>query len=63
MLKPGYKTTEFWKSALLTTIPVIAFAAKAFGYDVAPETINAALVFLVAPVAYIFQRGWVKRSA
>lgn len=60
--KKGWRTTEFWKSAIATMIPVGAFTAAIFGVDVDSEVLAMSLGGLVPNVAYILNRGWLKKA-
>lgn len=60
--KKGYRTSEFWKSAIATLIPVFAFGAALFGYDVDTNVLLTSLGGLVPNVSYILGRTWLKRK-
>ncbi len=60
--KKGYRTTEFWKSFIGDVIPVFAFGAALFGFDVDTEVLLASLGGLVPNVSYILGRTWLKRK-
>ena len=58
--KKGWKTTEFWQSAVTGVIPVGAFAAAAFGVDIDVAGLLATVPLIAPSVAYIFGRTWLK---
>lgn len=60
--KKGYRTSEFWKSAIATLIPVFTFGAALFGYDVDTNLLLTSLGGLVPNVSYILGRTWLKRK-
>jgi hypothetical protein len=60
--KKGWKTTEFWQSAIGTLLPVAAFGAALFGYDVDTEVLALSLTGLIPNVAYIGGRSYLKKS-
>ena len=63
-MKPGYKTTEFWVTIVLTLMAVIApLISRKFGIreEGVLQIIDAlALVFGISGPAYIWRRGTVK---
>lgn len=60
--KKGYKTSEFWISAVTGIIPVAGFGAAAFGVDIDVAALLATVPMIAPSIAYIFGRGWLKRK-
>lgn len=60
--KKGWRTSEFWQSAVATLIPVMTFGASLFGYDVDTELLLASLGGLIPNASYVVGRSWLKRK-
>jgi len=60
--KKGWRTSEFWQSAVMGLVPVAAFGAAIFGVDIDTEVLVGSMSAIVPSVVYVFSRGWVKRK-
>ena len=60
--KKGYKTTEFWITSVISSIPAFAFVATLFGYELDTEQLVVAVGALAQPLSYLFNRTWLKRK-
>lgn len=60
--KKGWRTTEFWQSAIIGLVPVVAFGGAVFGVEIDQAALIASLSAIVPATGYVISRSWLKRK-